>query len=361
MHICIIPHLVSGLSYNSLVMQWPSFLQFTPLIGIDLGTSRTRIFQSGRGIVIDEPTVIATDPKSRKVLAVGKDAAEMEGRVQKQIKIHHPVQDGKIYDDSVVKALLQFWLQKVLGWKYLFSPVFMVSVPAASTQASRDAVTKMLYQLGAREVYTVAQPLAAAIGAGVPIADASGTLIFHLGAGVIEVGVISLGSLVLHKNSSQGGNYLDSEINKFLLNHYSLKVGRQTVSKLKQQVLLTEPSRQSALVVGQDLKTKSPQEVEISAEKLAVVAAKVLNQQSKLCQALLAETDPELTTDILDKGMLLSGGLAQLVGLNRYLIDQLKMPVAVVDNPDLVVIEGIATALEHLDEFKQSLAYQESL
>ncbi|MBU0576328.1 rod shape-determining protein [Patescibacteria group bacterium] len=342
-------------------MKWLSFFQLTPLIGIDLGTSRTRIWCSGKGLMIDEPTMVATDPWSKKVLAVGKEAAEMEGRVQQQIQIHHPVKAGKIYDASVVKAMLQVYLQRILGWKYLFSPVFMVSVPVGSTQANRAAVVQLLYQLGAKEVYTVAQSLAAAIGAGVPIADASGTLIFHLGAGVVEVGVISLGSLVQFQNSTAAGDYLDHKMSKFIVDHYHLKIGAPTTAKLKHQLLLTEPSQQSALVVGQDVNSHSPKEIKISAEKLAVVVATVMDQYRQLCQSLLADTYPELTTDILDKGMLLSGGLAQLVGLNRWLTDQLGIPVATVENPDLVVIEGIATALEHLDEFKQSLGYQENV
>ena len=353
------------MSYNSLVMKWLSFPQLTPLIGVDLGTSRTRIWCSGsgsgssKGVVINEPTLIATDLYSKKVLAVGKDAADMEGRVGKQIKIHHPVKAGKIYDASVVKAMLQAWLQQILGWKYLFNPVFMVSVPSGSTQASRVAVIKLFYQLGAREVYTIAQPLAAAIGAGVPIADASGTLVFHLGAGVMEVGVISLGSLVQFKNSTVAGDYLDSKIKKFILDHYHLKIGDQTVAQLKHRLLLIEPSKQTVVVVGQEMISHAPKEVEVSAEKLAVVANGIFKQQLALCQSLLAKTYPELTTDILDKGMLLSGGLSQLAGLSHWLTGQLRIPVAVVENPDLVVIEGIATALEHLDEFKQSLAYQE--
>ena len=164
-------------------MRWKFLPTLTPVLGVDLGTSRTRIWCHGKGVVIDQPTIMATDLKTKKVIAVGEAAAEMVGRVQSQVKIHYPVQGGKIFDATAVKAMLQIWLQQILGIRYLLSPVVMVSVPASVTQASREAVVKTFYQLGAREVYTIAQPLAAAIGAGVPIADASGTLIFSFGCG----------------------------------------------------------------------------------------------------------------------------------------------------------------------------------
>lgn len=340
-------------------MSWKFLPQTTPLLGIDLGTSRTRIWCQGKGMVIDQPTVIATNSQTKKVVSIGQDAAEMEGRVKSQIKLHHPIKNGKIFDATTVKAMLQIWLQQVLGLRYLFSPVIMVSVPAGCTQASRQAVIKTLYKLGAREVYTVAQPLAAAIGAGVPIADASGTLIFHLGAGVVEAGVISLGSIVHHRSSKLAGNYLDKVLQKKVLNKYKIKLSLESVKQLKHQLPLLNPINQIKTVVGRSTSGRTAREIEIKTADLADEVIGVVNNYGELLESLLADIYPELTADILDKGMLLSGELAQLIGLDSWLAERLKVPVAVVENPSTVVIEGIKTALENLDEFKQSFDYQE--
>ncbi len=341
-------------------MSWKFLPSMTPVIGVDLGTSRTRIWFQGKGVMIDQPTIIATDTQTKKVIAIGEDAAEMEGRVKSQIKVHYPLQNGKIYDASAVKAMLQVWLQQVLGMRYLLSPVVMVSVPASCTQASRQAVIKTFYQLGAREVYTIAQPLAAAIGAGVPIADASGTLVFHLGAGVVEAGVISLGSIVNYKSSELAGNHLDQVLQKEISQQYKSKLAIETVRQIKQKMPLLAKSKQTIKVVGK-MSTGSPQEIELKVADLFAVTSQLASGYGKLVESLLTEIYPELTADILDKGMLLSGDFAQLMGLDAWLATQLKLPTAVVENPGLAVVEGIKTALENLDDFKQSFGYQESL
>jgi rod shape-determining protein MreB and related proteins len=341
-------------------MSWKFLPQTTPLIGIDLGTSRTRIWCQGKGVVIDQPTVIATNTQTQKVVAIGQDAAEMRGRVKSHIKLHHPVKNSRVFDAVTVKAMLQVWLQQVLGLRYLFSPVIMVSVPAGCTQASRQAVIKILYQLGAREVYTVAQPLAAAIGAGVPIADASGTLIFHLGAGTVETGVISLGSIVHHRSSELAGDYLDQVLQKNISHQYQIKLSLESVRQLKQKLSLLNPGNQVIAVVGQSMNGRTSREIEIKTVDLAGEVGQVIEIYSELLESLLADIYPELIADILDKGMLLSGELAQLVGLDSWLAEKFKIPTAVVENPGTVVIEGIKTALENLDDFKQSFDYQEA-
>jgi rod shape-determining protein MreB and related proteins len=342
-------------------MSWKFLSQINPLLGVDLGTSRTRIWCQGKGVVIDQPMMIATNTRTQKVIAIGQDAAEMEGRVQPQIKLHHPVKNGKIFDASAVKTMLQIWLQQILGLRYLLSPVIMVSVPAGCTQAGQQAVIETFYQLGAREVYTIAQPLAAAIGAGVPIADASGTLIFHLGAGVIEAGVISLGSLVRHQSSELAGNYFDQVLQKKILSQYRVELSLETIRELKHKLPLLNPTNQTIAVVGRSSDGRAPKEIEVKTTDLANETIKIVAGYSKLLESLLTEIYPELTADILDKGMLLSGGLAQLIGLDYWLADQLRIPTAVVENPDTAVIEGIKTALENLDDFKQSFGYQEAV
>lgn len=325
------------------------------LIGIDLGTSRTRIWLVGKGLVIDQPTAIAVDRQSGKVLAVGDAAAEMRGRVHTSVIVHQPVQQAKLYDAHTARALLQYWLQKILGLGYVMSPTIMISVPASSTQAARAALTQLCYDLGAREVYTIAQPLAAAIGSGVPIADASGTLLFQLGAGVAEAALISLGSLIAQTSSRQGGYYLDEQIQLRLQQEQSLLISQEQISELKQLLLrFGNAPEVNRLVVGQDSLSHAPKELEISSHTLRPLTTEVAQHLSQLVKTVLTTVPPELTTDVLDKGMLLAGGLAQLSGLEQYLTQELGIPVALVEEPDLAVIRGIGTALEHLDEFRQS-------
>ncbi len=310
--------------------------------------------------MIDQPSVLALNEKTGKVVAVGQDAAEMEGRVESSnspLKLYRPFVQGKVYEAEMAQALLRVWLQEILGWRFLFSPVVMVSVPAASTQASRQAVTELLQQLGAREVYTMAQPLAAAIGSGVPIADASGTLMVQLGAGLTETALIALGSLVKYESSLQAGQELDQQLQLTIQDQYGVMVGLETVKKLKHQLLLLNGSTQTSLVIGQNLADRSPQEVQVQASRLTPVVKEAADHFAQLVHALLAATPPELTADVLDKGILLAGGLAQLRGLNSYLTQNLKLPVALVEEPQQVVINGLGLALEHLDEFKQSLGY----
>jgi rod shape-determining protein MreB len=349
-------------SINSVlpILKQASWPKLTSLVGIDLGTSRTRIWCDGKGVVIDEPSVIAINSQTNKVIAVGQEAAEMRGRVAPQIILHRPIMQGRLYDDQIAKAMLRIWLQKVLGWKYVFSPVVMVSVPAASSQASRQAVVELIYDLGTKEVFTIAQPLAAAIGAGVPIADASGTLIFQLGQGLVEAGLISLGSLIKSQSSTQAGDYLVSQLVLQIKKSYQLTVSKETAQQLMFTMLPLDPKEQTMMLVGQAVDTHAPQEIEVSIAKLTPAVKPIIDHYLQLIKDLLALVPPELTSDVLDKGMLLSGGLSQLAGLETWLTDQLGIGVAVVENPDKVVIQGIATALNHLAEYKHSLSYDQS-
>ncbi len=341
-----------------------SKIQLSPHLGLDLGSDQTRLYLLGQGVVIDQPSVLALNEKNGKVVAVGQDAAEMEGRVEgpnSPLKLYRPFQQGQVYDNETAQALLRVWLQEILGWRFLFSPVVMVSVPAASTQASRQAVTELLHELGAREVYTMAQPLAAAIGSGVPIADASGTLIAQLGAGVAEVALISLGSLVEFESTLQAGRELDQQLQLTIQENYKATVGLETVKKLKHQLLLLNGSTQTSLVIGQSLSDQSPQEIQVQASQLSPVVKVAADRLVAMIRSLLAKTPPELTADVLDKGVLLAGGLAQLRGLSTYLTQSLGLPVSLVEKPQQVVVDGLGLALEHLDEFKQSFGYMDQI
>lgn len=335
-----------------------SFLNFTPLIGIDLGSSWVRIWSDKSGIVVEEPTCIAVDQRSQKVVAVGVEALEMSGRVKGHIKVYFPIQKGKVHDFKVARALLQVILQKVLK-KSLFSPVIMVSIPASLTPMAEKIVIELFHSLGAKEVYVIGQPLAAAIGSGVPVADASGGLILNMGAGVVEGAVISLGSIVNVKVTTRAGRVADEQIILELRKAHRLEVGRQVAEKIKLEVgRVGEGGNKKVVVAGKRIDDSFPEEKRISSSMVAAPLTKLADHYHRLLKKLLSSVPAELTVDILDKGLLLSGGWSQLAGWENFFVQGLGIPVSVVDKPQQAVIEGVGTVLEHLDLFKSSLGYQ---
>jgi rod shape-determining protein MreB len=340
-------------------MRFDIFSRVTPKVGIDLGTTRTRIWSSEAGFVIDEATWIAVDQSSGKVVAVGDEAALMTGRVGDSVMVLSPIEQGEVVDHELLQAFLRVLLQRVFTAVTFFRPLVMVSVPASLSPAKREVVVESLFGVGAKEVFTMAQPLAAAIGAGVPIADASGTFLFHLGGGVVEAAVISLGSMVISDETTKAGEYIDQKIMAQVKQEKELLVSQRTAEMLKQMVgSLDAKSPRELLTSGQDLHRGSPKEVSVAVETLHPLLDQVADHFQQLLQRLLSDVPPELTVDVIDKGLLLTGGLAQLHGLSEYLVDKLGVPVASVDEPGKAVIKGLATALEHLDQFKESLGYQ---
>jgi rod shape-determining protein MreB len=340
-------------------MRFDIFSKVTPKVGIDLGTTRTRIWSSESGFMVDEATWIAVDQASGKVVAVGDEAAAMTGRVGESVKVFSPISQGEVVDHELLQAFLRVLLQRVFTAVTFFRPVVMVSVPASLSPAKREIVVESLFGVGAKEVFTMAQPLAAAIGAGVPIADASGTFLFHLGGGVVEAAVISLGSMVISDETTKAGIYIDQKIVGEIKKDKELVISQRTAEMLKQMVgSLDQKTTRELLTSGQDLHRGSPKEVSVHAEVLYPLLDLVADHFQQLLQRLLSDIPPELTVDVIDKGLLLTGGLAQLHGLSEYLVDKLGVPVACVDEPEKAVIKGLATALEHLEEFRESLGYQ---
>lgn len=332
------------------------FNKFFRKIGLDFGSSRVRVCSDVEGVLLDQPSCIAIDTSSNQVLAVGEEAVAMSGRVDPKISVSWPIRQGVLYDATTAGALLKVLLHPVLRSALLYGPVMMVSVPGSSTENQRDSMSKLLYDLGAREVYTIAQPLAASIGSGVPIADASGSFVLHLGEGVVEAAVISLGTMVECRSNWYGGAFLKLQIKIAVNRSRNLMISQSTSQKLLHKLATTKPDKGGELLVtGKDTANRSPTELKINAENIRIPVKEMVRQAEKSIQRLLSQIPPELTVDIIDKGLLLSGGLAQLNDLDSSLIQTLGMPVAVVDEPDLAVIHGIETALQHLDEFKESL------
>ncbi len=340
-------------------MRMLSLSSFFPRVGLDFGSQRTRIWRSEGGVCLDESTCLALDTTSRRVVAVGDEAAAMEGRVSKQIVVQWPVRDGIIADPEAAQALIKIFLQKAKAYSIVSQPVIMASIPVEAPGVARDSLVALLYATGAREVYTIAQPLAASIGSGVPIADASGSFVLQLGAGVVEGSVISLGSIVQTVSSNQAGQYLAQRIQSLVKRELGLAIGSGEVRELQHLVMSARPGEDKRLLItGQDLSKRSPKEIEISSGMLAELAAQILGKYEQVLRQLLSQLPPELTVDVIDKGLLLSGGLAQLEGADSYFVHALGIPVSVVEEPSLAVIRGIGVTLEHLDLFKQSLGYQ---
>jgi len=327
----------------------------------DLGSLNTRIWVEGKGIVINEPTCLAIAP-SGEVLATGKEAVEIAGRQNQDVQIIWPVEAGVIMDESALIALLKVWLRPYFKPTLLLQPTVLVSTTAESTQANRSVIRSVFEKLGAVEVITIAQPLAAAIGSGVHTADATGSFYLHLGDGVVEAGVVSLGSIMVTRQSLLAGHYLVEQMSLLLNNDHNLIVDSMVVEKIKREVfsLLPDQNRMQ-VVMGKSSQTLRPIKQEVTAKHLAQLAQQLTSEYSTLLFHVLEEAAPALLVDSLDKGLLLSGGLAQLYGLDRALSSEFKMPVSVVDNPELVVIEGMSKVLDHLDDFRQSLSYHAEL
>ncbi len=329
-------------------------------IGVDLGASRTRIWSDKEGFVLDEPSCIAVDTSQEKVIAVGDEAQEMIGRVHQHIVVSFPIRTEGIAQPELVTAMLKVFLQKTLRTPYFFRPAFMVSIPSYINETEKKALIEILYSLGAREVSLIQQILAAAIGAGVPIADASGSFLLQLGSRVVEGGIISLGSLIASETSFHAGHYIDESIQRVLKKEEHIKVGVRTAEGIKKQIATARENQHLEMrVTGQDLLAAAPKELTVDSETLFPAIAFVVERYVVLARKLFEQIPAELTSDVIDKGILLSGGLARLDGLDLSLLNLLGVPVSVVEEPDRAVIKGIAQVLQNLELFKESVGYKE--
>ena len=331
---------------------------FSQLIGIDLGSSTVRIWTPESGVVLREPAFLAIEKNSKKVLAVGAEAVAMRGRVLSGVEVLQPIREGKVYDFHSAQALLKIYLQRI-GSKTPFSnKKVMVSVPADKTEVSQQVVSDLLYSLGSSEVYTISQPLAASIGAGIPIADASGTILFQMGAESCEAAVISLGSVIASRTSHKAGRYFTERLQYQLQRKKEFSAAFETAEKIKKTIVSLDPAMHTELLVaGKDVLKGNPREITLSTKDLALPALKLFDEYEHMITDMLSTVPPELTIDIVDKGILISGGGAELNGISKHFTDRLGVPVSVVDDPADTVITGIAAALENLSDFKESLGY----
>jgi rod shape-determining protein MreB len=331
---------------------------FEPVrLGIDLGTANSLVWKVGGGIILDEPTVVAVSLTDRKVLAVGTEAKEMLGRTPGNIVATRPMRDGVIADYAVTEAMLKYFINRSMGKNFMVKPEVMVCVAAGCTQVERRAVLDATLTAGARNAYLIDEPLAAAIGANVPIAEASGNMILDIGGGAAEAAVISLGGVVAVKSVRVGGTRIDEAIMDWARRKYNLIIGDQTAESVKINIgsALELPARKSMMVKGRDTVTGLPSEIELSAHDVTAAIARPLSQISRMVKDVLEEIPPELASDIIDKGILMSGGTAQLANLDRMLTQETGVPCHVAEEPRLNVVKGTGIALEHLELYKKAL------
>ena len=327
-------------------------------IGIDLGTANVLVYVKGRGIVLNEPSVVAYSAAENKVVAVGEEARQMLGRTPGSIVVTRPMRDGVIADYMITEAMLRYFIQKVCGKFRIFRPEVMVCIPAGVTNVESRAVQDATIQAGAKVAHLIAEPLAAAIGAGIPIGGPSGNMVVDIGGGTCEAAVISLNDIVVSSSIRVAGNKIDDMIASFVKKRYNLLIGDRTSEEVKIRIgsalQLKEPIEIE--VRGRDQVVGLPKTIAITSDEITEAITDALHAIVLNVRTVLEQTPPELASDVIDKGMVLTGGGAQLRHLDKLLSRETGVPTHVVDNPMSCVAIGAGKALEHYHVFKRSLA-----
>lgn len=330
---------------------------FVRRIGIDLGTANILVFIPGKGIVVNEPSVVAVSPVENTVLAVGNQAKEMLGRTPDTILASRPMKDGVIADYRVTEAMLKYFINKVTGKIRMFRPEIMISIPAGVTSTERRAVIDAAVRAGAKSAYVVKEPLLAAIGAGIPIHNAQGNMIINIGGGTSEIAVISLGGIVAAHSARVGGNRFDQAISDYIKRKYGLAVGDRTAEDIKKEIgsAIAQVKEEHMDVRGRDLMGGLPKTIKISSNEITEALQDELREVINAIKKVFQETPPELAADIMDKGMVLSGGGALLGNLDQLISKTIGVPCYVADEPLFCVIKGVGIALDNLEVYKRTI------
>lgn len=327
-------------------------------MGIDLGTANCLVYVVGEGIVLEEPTVVAVSLTDSKVLAVGREAEMMLGRTPGNIKASKPMRDGVIADYAVTEAMLRYFLRKVGASNQLFKPEVMICVPAGVTQVERRAVLSAALSAGARTAYLIEEPLAAAIGAGVPIAEASGNMILDMGGGASEAAVISLGGVVTFKSVRVAGNKIDESISRYIRKKHNLVIGETTAERVKVKIgsAIKLTKEESIEITGRDSISGLPKSVGVFSSEVFEAIGEPLGKIVGMVKSVLENVPPELSSDIIDKGIVMSGGTATLRNLDKFLTAETGVPAFVAEDPLRCVAKGTGIALENLELYKRSIS-----
>lgn len=330
---------------------------FSRKIGIDLGTANTVVFVPGKGFIINEPTIVALSNPDNSVLAVGSEAKEMIGRTPEEIVAYRPLKDGVIADYYVTKALLTYFIGKAIPWFSPMKPEVVISVPAGITQTERRAVINAAREAGARNAYIVKEPVLAALGAGIPINARSGHMIVNIGGGTSEVAVIALGNIVAWTSLRVAGNKFDAAISDYVKKKYGLAIGEQTSENVKINIgsALVTKNKMDYQLRGRDLATGLPKDILLSSNEIAESLQPLLVEIAESVQTVFNDTPPELVADIMEKGIILSGGSAQLHHLPEFFERYLGVPAYLAEDPLFCVARGTGLILNHLDSYKKTL------
>jgi len=330
---------------------------FIKKIGIDLGTANTLVFLLGKGIVVNEPSVVAISMIDNKILAVGNEAKEMLGRTPEAIVAMKPLKDGVIADYRITEAMLRYFINKVSGGFRLIRPEVIVSIPAGVTSTERRAVVDATIKAGAKTAYVVKEPILAAIGAGIPINSAAGNMIVDIGGGTSEVAIISLGGVVATHSARVGGNKIDQAIADFIKKKHGLAIGERTAAEIKIAVgsAMPQTKDEDIEVRGRDLIAGLPKTIRVSANEITEAIQDELREIINTIKKVLQETPPELAADVIDKGMILSGGGALLQHIDQLITKTTGVPCYVADDPLLCVAKGTGIALENLEMYKRTI------
>jgi rod shape-determining protein MreB len=322
-------------------------------VGIDLGTANTNVYLPGKGVVITEPTVVAYDIYSQKILAVGKEAKDMIGKTPQEIKIYRPLKEGVIADYKATLAILKYFLNKLKLTRF-FKPTLVVSVPAGITSTERRAIIDAALEAGVREVYPIKEPLLAALGAEMPIQSPLGNLIVNIGGGTTEIAVISLGGIVSFESLKVAGDKMDDAIKEYLRRKFNLAVGEKTAEKIKIEIgsALVRQKNNGNLsmdVSGVDLISGLPKQIKLYSYQIAEALQKELREIVSGVKRVLSDTLPELVADIMEKGMVLSGGGALLKDIDILVSEETGVKTLIADDPLYAVARGTGKVLEKID------------
>jgi rod shape-determining protein MreB len=330
---------------------------FIKKIGIDLGTCNSLVFVPKKGVVLQEPSVVAVSLAENKILAVGSEAKEMIGRTPDTIRVYRPLKDGVIADYRVTQAMLRYFIEKILGkWRFL-KPELMISVPAGITSTEKRAVIEAALAAGAKAAYVAKEPILAAIGAGIPINSCSGHLIVDIGGGTSEVAVICLGGIVTCHSVRTAGDKMDIAISNYIRKKHNLAIGEQTAEEIKIRIGTAFAKKENKFleIKGRDLILGLPRTIKISSNEVAEALSDVLTEIVQAIKIVLRETPPELSADIMDKGMVLSGGGALLQNIDEYISKSTGVPCILAEEPLLCVAKGTGLVLENLEVYKKSI------
>lgn len=334
---------------------------FTKKIGIDLGTTYTLVYVPKRGIIINEPSVVAISVIDKKVLAVGEEAKDMLGRTPDTIVAQRPLRDGVIADYKTTESMLRYFINKAIGGVKLFRPEVMIAVPAGITSTEKRAVIDATVAAGAKAAYIIKEPIAAAIGANIPIGSASGHMIVDLGGGTSEIAVISLGGIVANTSIRIGGTKFDAAIAEFIKKKYGLAIGESTSEEIKIKIgsamYLDDKERLKMNIRGRDMISGLPRTIEVNSDDITEALQNELQGIIAAVKSVLFKTPPELSADVMDKGMVLTGGSALLRNMATLLSQATGVPAYVADEALLCVAKGTGIALDNLESYKRSILF----